>query len=50
MLMLGLIKTIYQLPMANSVCWHSNMLRIGDRHVLGRALHFRLKVKGRKGG
>ena len=50
MLILGLNENLYQLAMANSVCWYVHVLRRDDSHVLRRHLILRLKVKGRKGG
>ena len=50
MLMMGLNKTIYRLAMANSVRWYGHVLRREDGHVLRRALFFRSKVTGRRGG
>ena len=50
MFMLGLNEAIDQLAMANSVHWYGHVLRREDGHVLRRALHLRLKVKGRMGG
>ena len=41
MFMLGLIETMDQLAMANSVCWYGHVLRSED---------MRLNVIGRKGG
>ena len=38
--MLGLKKTIDQLDMANSICWHDHVLWREDGHVLRRALYF----------
>ena len=40
MLMLGLFDTMYQLAMANSVCWYGHVLRYEDGHVLRRAFDF----------
>ena len=39
-MMLGLNEAIDWLAMANSVHWHSRVLRTEDGHVLGKALDF----------
>ena len=44
--MLGLSETIDQLAMANSVHWHSHVLRREDGQVLRRTLN--LKVEGQR--
>ena len=49
-LMLSLNKTIDQLVMVNSVCWHGNTLKRKDGHAIRRALYFEAesqKMKGR---
>ena len=46
MFMLGLIETIDQLAMENSVHWYGHVLRREDCHVLRRALDF--EVEGQK--
>ena len=46
--MLGLSETMGRLAVANCICWHCNVLRRKDGHVLRQALDFELKVKGRK--
>ena len=50
MFMVVLNETKDQLAMANSVCWYGHVLRREDGYILRRALNFRLKVKGRRGG
>ena len=49
MFMLGLIETIDQLAMANSVRWYGHVLRREDGHVWRRALDFDIgqRKKGR---
>ena len=46
MLMLGLNEIIDQMVMANSVCWHGNVLRREDGHILSRA--FDLEIEGQR--
>ena len=46
MFMLGLIVTMDQLAIANSVHWDGHVLRRDDSHVLGRALDF--EVEGQR--
>ena len=46
MVMLGLIETMDQLAMANSVRWYGHVLRRVYGHVLGRALYF--EVEGQR--
>ena len=48
MLMLGLNETIYQLAMANSVCWHGHALKCEDGHGLG-TLQFEVEGQRKKG-
>ena len=43
-LMLGLSETVDQLAMANSVCWHGDVLKKEDDHVLRSALG--LEIEG----
>ena len=43
MFMLGLCETIDQWAMANSVRWHSHVLRREDGHILRRTLDFEVK-------
>ena len=38
--MLGLNEALYQMAMANSVCWHGYMLWIEDGQVFISALEF----------
>ena len=49
MFMLGLNETIGQLAVANSVCWHCEELKRGDKHVLRRALHLEVDGQRKKG-
>ena len=49
MYMLGMNETIYQLAMANSVCWHGDVLRREDGHVMRTALDFDVTVQRKKG-
>ena len=46
--MSGLIETLYQLAMANNVCWYGHVSRIGNGHVLRRALYFEVEGEGMK--
>ena len=48
MLILGLMKTIDQLDMANSVLWCGHVLRREDGHVLRRALDFEVEGQRKK--
>ena len=41
--MLGLVVSIVQLSMANSVRWYGHLLRREDGYVLGRALDFEVQ-------
>ena len=50
LLALGLSETMDQLAMVSSVRCYGHVLRREDSHILRRALDFRLRVKGRKGG
>ena len=57
MFMLDLNETIDEMAMANSVCWHGNVLTREGGHVLRRVVFFkiedcilRLNIKGRNGG
>ena len=43
MFMLGLMETIDQLTMANSVHWYCHVLRREDGHILRRALNFEVE-------
>ena len=47
-LMLGLIETIDQLAMANSVRWYGHVLFREDGHVLRRALYFEVEGQRKK--
>ena len=49
MFMLGLIETIDQLVIANSVRWYGHLLRGEDGHFLRRALDFEVEGQRRKG-
>ena len=49
MMTLGLNKTIDQLAMANSVCWHGQVLRRKDGHDRRRALNFEDEGRMKKG-
>ena len=49
MLMLGVIKAVDQLAMANSVCWYGQVLRRDYGHVLKSALDFVVEGQGNKG-
>ena len=49
MLKLGLNETINQLAMANSVCWHSHVLRREAGHVLRRPIDFEVEGQMKKG-
>ena len=48
--MLGLIETIDQLAMANSVHWHDDLSRREHGHVLVRVLDCDSEGQGRNGG
>ena len=47
--MLGLNEAMDQLAMANSVHWHSNLLRREDRYILRKALDLEAKGHRNKG-
>ena len=47
MLLLGLNETIHQLAMANSVHWHSHVLRRENGHALRSALDFEVEGQGK---
>ena len=49
MLMLGLIETIDQLTMINSVCWKDHVLRRDDGLVLRMTLDFEVEGQRKKG-
>ena len=46
MFILGLIETIDQLAVANSVCWHGHVSRKEGGHVLRRVFDF--EVEGQR--
>ena len=48
MLMLGLIETIDQFAMANSVRWYGHVLKREDGPILRRALDFEFEVQRKK--
>ena len=47
--MLGLIETMDQLAIANSVYWYGHVLRREDGHFLRRALDFEIEGQRQKG-
>ena len=47
--MLGLVETIDQLAMADSVHWYGHVLRREDGHVLRRAFDFEIEGQRKKG-
>ena len=48
-LMLGLNETMYHLVTASSVRWYGHVLRRGNSHGLGRALHIEVEGQRKKG-
>ena len=50
MFMLGMNETVDQLAIANSVHWHSYVLRREDGHVFRRALDFKVEGQRKNGG
>ena len=49
LILLSLNEIIDQLAMANSVCWHSHVLKIEDGLVLRRAFYFEVEDQMKKG-
>ena len=49
MLILCFNETVDQLAMANSVHWHSHVLRREDGHILRRVLEFEVEGQRKKG-
>ena len=49
MFMLGFNETIYQLAIANSVCWHDHVLRREGGHVLTRELDLDVERQRKEG-
>ena len=49
MFMFGLSATIDQLAIANSVRWYGHVLRREDRHVLRRAIDFKVESQRKIG-
>ena len=49
MFVLGLIESIYQLAMTNSVRWYGDELRREDGYGVRRVLHFEVEGQRKKG-
>ena len=47
--MFGLNETMDQFAITNSVCWHGDVLRREDGHVLRRAVNFEDEGQRKKG-
>ena len=48
MFMMGLMETMYQLAMVNSVRWYGRLLRREDGHILRRAFNRDFEVEGQR--
>ena len=49
MFVLGLMETMDQMAMANSVCWYGQVLMREDDHVLRRVLDYEVEDQRKKG-